>query len=58
LEPEFGRGFGEKSLRHMIRFAESFSDSEIVATLRRELSWSHFKALIYLDDPLVLVQRK
>jgi hypothetical protein len=22
LEPEFGRGFGEKSLRHMIRFAE------------------------------------
>jgi predicted nuclease of restriction endonuclease-like (RecB) superfamily len=52
LEPEFGRGFGEKSLRHMIRFAESFSDSEIVSALRRELSWSHFKALIYLDDPL------
>jgi predicted nuclease of restriction endonuclease-like (RecB) superfamily len=52
LEPEFGRGFGEKSLRHMIRFAESFSDPEIVSALRRELSWSHFKALIYLDDPL------
>ena len=39
LEPEFGRGFGEKSLRHMIRFAESFSDPEIVSALRRELTF-------------------
>lgn len=52
LECEFGRGFSEKSLRHMIRFAEAFPDKEIVSALRRQLSWTHFKALIYLEDPL------
>jgi predicted nuclease of restriction endonuclease-like (RecB) superfamily len=52
LEQEFGRGFSWKSLHHMIRFAEAFPDVEIVSALRRELSWTHFKALIYLEDPL------
>jgi len=52
LEREFGRGFSAKSLHHMIRFAESFPTVEIVSALQRELSWTHFKALIYLDDPL------
>src|ERR1700680_4042769 len=31
LEAEFGRGFGEKNLRRMIRFAEVFPGREIVA---------------------------
>lgn len=52
LEAEFGRGFSEKSLRHMIRFAEVFPDEQIVSALRRQLTWTHFKRLIYLDDPL------
>jgi len=52
LEQEFGRGFSSKSLHHMIRFAEAFPAVDIVSALLRELSWTHFKALIYLDDPL------
>ena len=52
LEAEFGRGFSEKSLRHMIRFAEAFPDEKIVSALRRQLTWTHFKRLIYLNDPL------
>ncbi len=52
LAARFGRGFGEKSLRRMVQFATSFSDPEIVATLWRQLSWSHFKYLIPLEDPL------
>ena len=52
LEMEFGRGFSEKSLRHMIRFAETFPDFQIVSALLRQLSWTHFVSLIYLDDPL------
>ena len=52
LEGEYGRGFGEKSLRHMVRFAEQFPDEAIVSALRRQLSWSHFKTLSYLDDAL------
>ena len=52
LELEFGRGFSEKSLRHMVRFAEAFPDSQIVSALLRQLSWSHFLSIIYLKDPL------
>jgi len=36
----------------MIQFAETFTDEKIVAALRRQLSWTHFKSLIPLKDPL------
>jgi hypothetical protein len=39
---EFGRGFSEKSIRHMIRFAEAFPDRQIVSALQRQLTWTHF----------------
>ncbi len=35
----------------MLQFAEQFSDEEIVVTLSRQLSWSHFLVLIPLKDP-------
>ena len=52
LEIEFGRGFGEKNLRRMMQFAEAFPDEKIVAALRRQLGWTHFKAIIPMTDPL------
>ncbi len=52
LTLEYGRGFSEKSLWHMLRFAEVFADEQIVSALRRELSWTHFKEIIDIDDPL------
>ena len=52
LEARHGRGFGEKNLRRMIQFADMFPNPEIVATLRRQLGWSHFRLLIPIKDPL------
>jgi len=52
LTLEYGRGFSVKSLRHMIRFAETFPEPEIVSALMRQLSWTHFLSIIYIDDPL------
>jgi len=52
LVNDYGRGFSPKSLRHMLRFAETFPDLEIVSALRRQLSWTHLKVLIYIEDPL------
>ncbi len=52
LEVEQGRGFSAKNLRHMILFAEAFPDVEIVLTLSRQLSWSHFLKIIYIKDNL------
>lgn len=36
----------------MIQFASAFPDEAIVATLRRQLGWSHFKEIIPIDDAL------
>jgi len=52
LATEFGRGFTEKSLRRMVQFAEVFPDAQIVATLSRQLGWSHFVEIIPLKDDL------
>jgi predicted nuclease of restriction endonuclease-like (RecB) superfamily len=52
LEADYGRGFAEKNLRRMVQFAEAFSDSEIVATLSRQLSWSQFVLLLPVKDAL------
>jgi predicted nuclease of restriction endonuclease-like (RecB) superfamily len=48
LAQEFGRGFEAKNLRRMVQFAQTFPLSEIVATLSRQLSWSHFVNLLPL----------
>ncbi len=50
LTIDFGNGFAEKYLRKMIQFAEVFPDEQIVASLMRQLSWSHFLMLIPITD--------
>src|SRR5574337_281556 len=52
LEAEYGRGFEEKNLRRMVQFAQVFPDEKIVVSLIRELSWTHFLALLPLKEPL------
>lgn len=49
---EYGNGFSEKSIRRMIQFAEVFPDEQIVVSAIRQLSWTHFIALIPLKDSL------
>lgn len=52
LSAEFGDGFSDKNLWNMVRFAEVFQDEQILYAVRRELSWTHLRKLIYIDDPL------
>lgn len=52
LVAEHGRGFEAKNLHRMVQFAEAFADEQIVATLWRQLSWSHFRLLLPLKRPL------
>jgi predicted nuclease of restriction endonuclease-like (RecB) superfamily len=52
LQAEFGNGWGAKHLRHCMRFAEVFPDEQIVYALRRQLSWTHIRMFMYMDDPL------
>lgn len=50
LAQEFGRGFEAKNLRRMMQFSELFPDQEIVASLMRQLSWTHFLQLLPLKN--------
>jgi predicted nuclease of restriction endonuclease-like (RecB) superfamily len=52
LVAEFGRGFSQQNLFRMAEFAESFPDQKIVATLSKELGWSHFVELLPLKKHL------
>lgn len=52
LTAEYGRGFDRRNLFHMIRFAELFPDEQIVNALRTQLSWTHFRELLSIDDRL------
>ncbi len=51
LENKYGRNFTEKNVRRMLRFAEQFTDRQIVVTLSRQLSWSHFIELLPIKNP-------
>jgi predicted nuclease of restriction endonuclease-like (RecB) superfamily len=52
LTEEFGKGWSEKQLRHCLRFAETFKEKEIVYALSRQLTWTHFRTLIYIENEL------
>lgn len=52
LTQQYGKGWSEKQLFHCLRTAETFPDYEVFSAVRRELSWSHIKSIIYLDNPL------
>ena len=52
LSQEFGRGFNDRNIFRMVRFAEVFPDERIVSALRTQLGWTHFRQIIALDDPL------
>jgi predicted nuclease of restriction endonuclease-like (RecB) superfamily len=51
LQDNFGKGYDEKNLRRMMQFAKNIDEKNIV-TLSQQLSWSHFKELIVLEDTL------
>ena len=52
LTEEFGTSFAEKNLRRMMQFAAVYADEKIVVPLIRQLTWTHFIALIPIADTL------
>jgi predicted nuclease of restriction endonuclease-like (RecB) superfamily len=52
LVPGFGQGFSPRNLARIISLAEAFPDSRILATLSKELGWSHFVELLPLKQHL------
>lgn len=52
LLPAYGRGFSQRNLHRMVKFAAIFPNDQIVTTLSAQLSWSHFLAILTISEPL------
>ena len=52
LTAQYGKSYEEKNLRRMMQFAQMYDDEKIVVSLIRQLSWTHFIALIPLKNEL------
>ena len=52
LTERYGVGWSEKTLRHCLRAAETFSENDIVSAVQRQFSWTHLKEIMYISDPL------
>ena len=52
LTTEFGKGWSERQLRYCLRIAEVFPEAQILHTLCSQLSWSHLRLIIQIDEPL------
>ncbi|MCL2295858.1 MAG: PDDEXK nuclease domain-containing protein [Methanomassiliicoccaceae archaeon] len=50
LVEKYGNSFERTKMAKMIKFAELFPDPQIVATLSRQLSWSHFIEMLPLKN--------
>jgi len=50
LVARYGQGFETSNLYRMVKFATLFPDSEIVATLSPQLSWSHVREILPLKS--------
>jgi hypothetical protein len=48
LTKEFGMGFDASNLRYMRLFYQAFSNCD---ALRHELSWTHYRILLRVEDP-------
>jgi len=48
LTADFGKGFNERSLRHMRQFYQTFP---IRNAVRSELSWTHYRMLMRVSEP-------
>ena len=52
LSAQFGRGWSKRNLAQMVKFSEVFADQNIVHALRAQLSWTHIRLLIAIDDSI------
>ncbi|KTD32002.1 hypothetical protein Lmac_0046 [Legionella maceachernii] len=52
LSLEYGRGYAKINLSRMLKFSRLFPNRDIVSTLSKQLSWSHFVMVCAIDETL------
>jgi predicted nuclease of restriction endonuclease-like (RecB) superfamily len=52
LTEKYGRGWSFYKLQHCVRSAYTFSEDEIIYAVRTQLTWTHLRSLMSIDDDL------
>ncbi len=52
LTEKYGKGWGYEKLKHCVRSAYLFSEEEIGYAVRTQLTWTHLRSLMGIDDKL------
>jgi len=52
LSQKYGKGWGFAKLQHCVRSAYTFSEDEIIYAVRTQLTWTHLRSLMSIDDEL------
>lgn len=52
LTEKYGKGWGYEKLKHCIRSAYTFTEEEIGYAVRTQLTWTHLRLLMGIDDDL------
>lgn len=52
LTKRYGRGWSKRHLHNCLRFVETFPDEQIMHALRTQLSWTHLRSIIPIEDEL------
>ena len=55
LVKRYGSGWGFKKLQHCLRAAYTFSEAEIDYAVRSQLSWTHLRSLMFVEDELARI---
>lgn len=50
LKSSYGRGYGQRNLAYYRKFYLAFPDKEILHTCVQNLSWSHIRLLVHVED--------
>ncbi|MBY0572174.1 MAG: DUF1016 domain-containing protein, partial [Undibacterium sp.] len=54
LSAEFGKGFTASNLRNFRQFYQTFTHQEICDALRSNLTWTHYRQLMRIENPAAL----
>ena len=52
LMQQFGKGWSIYKLQHCVRAAYTFAEDEIMYAVRTQLTWTHIRSLMSIDDKL------
>lgn len=52
LTERYGSGWSDRSLLHCIRAAYTFTRDEIIYATRIQLTWTHLRSIMFVEDPL------